>query len=172
MSWELWVIATIALVTGLTGLVMVVLALPGIWLMVLAAGICWWWQPEIIGAPTFITLAVIAIFSEAIEMIASAAGVKRFGGTKRGAMGAIIGTMLGAILGSVFIPILVLGTILGGIVGAGAGALMVERGVVQKSWKDSLKSGSGAAIGRTISIFVKLGLVICAWLVFLIGAFV
>lgn len=172
MSWELWVIATIALVTGMTGLAMVVMALPGIWLMVLAAGACWLWKPEFIGPYTVLSLAVIAIISEAIEMVASAAGVKKFGGSKRGALGAIIGTMVGAILGSIFIPIIILGTILGGIIGAGAGALMVERGVVQMTWKESLKSGSGAAIGRTVSIFVKLGLVMVAWLLFVVAAFV
>jgi uncharacterized protein YqgC (DUF456 family) len=172
VSWELWVIATIALITGLTGVVMVIMALPGIWLMVLAAGACWFWKPEIIGPYTVLTLAIIAIISEAIEMVASAAGVKRFGGSKRGALGAIVGTMVGAILGSIFIPIIILGTILGGIIGAGAGALMVERSIVQLTWKESLKSGSGAAIGRTISIFVKLGLVMVAWLLFVIAAFV
>jgi hypothetical protein len=119
-----------------------------------------------------ITLAVIGILSEAIEMVASAAGAKRFGGSKRGALGAIVGTMLGALFGTFFIPIPILGTVLGGILGAGAGALMVERSIVQMSWKDSMKSGSGAAIGRTISIFIKIGLAIVAGLFFVIAAFV
>ncbi|MFG0313976.1 MAG: DUF456 domain-containing protein [Phycisphaerales bacterium] len=172
MSWEMWVIASIAFVTGLTGLVMIVLALPGIWLMVLASGLCWWWRPEIITGKAVITLAVIGILSEAIEMVASAAGAKRFGGSKRGALGAIVGTMLGALFGTFFIPIPILGTVLGGILGAGAGALMVERSIVQMSWKDSMMSGSGAAIGRTISIFIKIGLAIVAGLFFVIAAFV
>lgn len=166
----MWVIATIALISGLTGLVMIVLALPGIWLMVLAAGLCWWWQPEIITVKAVITLAVIGIVSEAIDIIASAAGAKKFGGSKRGAVGAIVGTMIGAILGTPVFP--VVGTILGGILGAGAGALMVERSIVQMSWTDSMKSGSGAAIGRTISIFIKIGLAIFAGLFFMIAAFV
>jgi uncharacterized protein YqgC (DUF456 family) len=168
----MWVIATIALISGLTGLVMIVLALPGIWLMVLAAGLCWWWQPEIITSKAVITLVVIGIVSEAIDIIASAAGAKKFGGSKRGALGAVVGTMLGALFGTFFIPIPVLGTILGGILGAGAGALMVERSIVQMSWTDSMKSGSGAAIGRTISIFIKIGLAIFAGLFFMIAAFV
>ncbi len=172
MSWEIWVIALIALTTGLTGLVMVVMALPGIWTMVVAAGLCWWWKPEIIGPPTVVTLVVVGIIAEAIEMVASAAGSKRFGGSKRGALGAIVGTMLGAFFGTFFIPIPIVGTILGGILGAGAGALMVERGVVKLSWKDSMKSGGGAAIGRTVSIFIKLGLAIFAALFFVTAAFI
>tara|TARA_E500000318_G_scaffold12972_4_gene11999 strand:- start:40248 stop:40766 length:519 start_codon:yes stop_codon:yes gene_type:complete len=172
MSWEMWVIATIAFLSGLSGLVMIVLALPGIWFMVLCAGVCWWWQPGIISGKAVITLAIIGIVSEAMEIVASAAGAKKFGGSKRGAMGAIVGTMLGALFGTVFIPIPILGTILGGILGAGAGALMVERSIVQMTWKDSMKSGSGAAIGRTISIFIKIGLAIGAGLFFVIAAFV
>lgn len=172
MSWELWVIALIALTTGFAGLVMVVMALPGIWLMVLASGLCWWWQPEIITVKAVVTLAVLGIISEATDIVASAMGSKKLGGSKRGAGGAILGTMLGAIFGTVFIPIPILGTILGGILGAGAGALMVERTIVQMSWKDSFKSGGGAAIGRTVSIFLKLGLTIIAGLFFLTASFV
>ncbi|HCT46703.1 MAG TPA: hypothetical protein DF699_15975 [Phycisphaerales bacterium] len=170
--WEMWVIALIALTTGLAGIVMVVLALPGIWFMVLASGLCMWWQPDIISVKAVVTLAVLGIISEATDIVASAAGAKKLGGSKRGAVGAIIGTMLGAIFGTVFIPIPILGTILGGILGAVAGALMVERGIVKMTWTDSLKSGGGAAIGRTVSIFVKLGLTIVAGLFFVTAAFV
>ena len=168
----MWVIAAIAFLTGITSVAMVVLALPGVWVMVLVAAACKWWQPEVITWNAVLTLAIIAIVGEAIEMVASAAGAKKFGGSKRGAVGAIVGTMIGAILGSVLIPIPVVGTIVGGIVGAGVGAIGVERSIVQMSWKDSLKSGSGAAIGRTISIFIKLGLTIVAAIFFVIAAFV
>ena len=168
----MWVIAVIAFVTGFTSIAMVVLALPGIWMMVLIAAACMWWQPEIISWHAVLTLVVIAVIAEAIEMVASAAGAKKFGGSKRGAVGAIVGTMVGAILGSFLIPIPVVGTIIGGIAGAGIGAMGVERSIVQMSWKDSLKSGSGAAIGRTVSIFIKLGLTIAAALFFVIAAFV
>jgi uncharacterized protein len=172
MIWEVWVIALIALCTGLAGLVFVVLALPGIWLMVLVSGLCMWWQPEIITVKAVVTLVILGIISEATDFVASAVGVKRLGGSKRGAAGAMIGTVLGAIFGTFLIPIPIVGTILGGILGAGAGALMVERTIVQQTWGDSLKSGSGAAIGRTVSIFLKLGLTIAAGLFFVAAAFV
>jgi len=177
MIWEVWFIAFIALFSGLGAIVFVVLALPGIWMMVVVSMLCLWWQPEIISWKAVLTLVVLGIISEAIDLLASAAGSKKFGGSKRGALGAIVGTIIGAIAGGIFLSVIpvvgwVVGPILGGILGAGAGALMVERGVVRQSWGDSLKSGGGAAIGRTVSIFVKLGLTIAAGLFFVVAAFV
>jgi uncharacterized protein len=175
--WEVWVIASIALLSGLAGVVFVVLALPGIWFMTLIAALCMWWQPEVISWKAVVTLVVLGIVSEAIDLFASAAGAKKFGGSKRGALGAIVGTIIGAIAGGIFLSVIpvvgwVIGPILGGILGAGAGALMVERAIVEQTWKDSAKSGTGAALGRTVSIFVKLGLTMVAGVFFVVAAFV
>ncbi len=170
--WEAWVIASVALLTGIAGAVFVVLTLPGIWLMVLISALCMWWQPEVISWKAVLMLAILAGIAEAVEFFASAVGSKRFGGSKRGALGSIVGTILGAIVGTFAIPIPIVGTIAGGIIGAGLGALMVERGIVQQTWKDSAKSGTGAAAGRAVSIFVKLGLAIAAGLFFIVAAFV
>lgn len=170
--WEVWVIASIALLSGVAGLMFVFLALPGIWLMVLVAGLCSLWQPEIISWHAVLTLIILGIISEAADILASAIGVKKLGGSKRGALGSVVGTMIGAIAGTFFIPIPIVGTILGGILGAGAGALMVERGIVKQTWTDSMKSGGGAAAGRAVSIFVKLGLTIIAAFFFLLAVFI
>lgn len=175
--WEMWVIAIIATISAFAGMVFVVLALPGIWMMVLVSALCMWWQPEIISWKAVLTLTILGIVSEAIDLFASAAGSKKFGGSKRGALGAIIGTIVGAIFGGVFLSVIpivgwVIGPILGGILGAGAGALMVERGIVQQTWGDSFKSGGGAAVGRTVSVFVKLGLTIVAGLFFVLATFI
>lgn len=175
--WEVWVIASIAMLTGIAGMVFVVLALPGIWLMTLVSALCMWWQPEVVSWKTVLTLVVLGIISEAIDLFASAAGAKKFGGSKRGALGAVIGSIIGAIAGGIFLSVIpvvgwVVGPILGGILGAGAGALMVERGIVNQTWSDSLKSGGGAAAGRAVSIFVKMGLTIVAWVFFIAAAFV
>lgn len=177
MGWSEWIIASIALSSCLVALAMVVLTLPGIWFMFLVSGLCMLWRPDIIGWHAVLTIAVIGIVAEAVEFFASAVGSKRMGGSKRGALGSIVGTIMGAILGGVFLSVIpvvgwVLGPIIGGILGAGAGALFVERGVVRMSWKDSARSGGGAAIGRTVSIFVKLGLAIGAGLFFVVAAFV
>lgn len=177
MGWTEWIIALIALSSCLGAMTLVVLTLPGIWFMFIVSGICMLWRPDIISWRVVVTIAIIGIIAEAVEFFASALGSKRMGGSKRGAMGSIVGTIIGAILGGIFLSVIpivgwVLGPIIGGILGAGAGALLVERGVVQMSWKDSAKSGGGAAIGRTVSIFVKLGLAIGAGMFFVVAAFV
>ena len=177
MIWAQWVIALIALLSCLGALVMVVLTLPGIWCMFVVSGLCMLWRPDIITWHAVITIGVIGIVAEGVEFFASAVGVKRLGGSKRGALGSIVGTIIGALLGGIFLSVIpvvgwVVGPIVGGILGAGAGALMVERGIVHMSWKDSMKSGSGAAIGRTISVFIKLALAIGAGVFFIIAAFV
>ncbi len=177
MGWAEWVIALIALSSCLGAMALVVLTLPGIWCMFVVSGLCMLWRPDIISWRVVVTIAIIGIIAEAVEFFASALGSKRMGGSKRGAMGSIVGTIIGAILGGIFLSVIpivgwVLGPIIGGILGAGAGALLVERGVVQMSWKDSAKSGGGAAIGRTVSIFVKLGLAVGAGMFFVIAAFV
>lgn len=177
MNWEMWVIAAIASLAGLTGVVCVVLALPGIWLMSLVAALCMWWQPEIISWKALVTLVALGVISEVTDFFASAVGSKKLGGSKRGALGAIVGTIIGAIAGGIFLSVIpvvgwVVGPILGGIIGAGLGAMVVEKGIVNQSWKDSMKSGGGAAAGRAVSLFVKLGLTIAAAVFFVIAAFV
>ncbi len=170
--WEVWVIASVALFTGIAAAVFVVLTLPGIWLMTLVSALCMWWRPEVISWKAVLTLAIFAATAELVEFFASAVGSKKLGGSKRGALGSIVGTIVGALAGTFMIPIPVLGTITGGIIGAGLGAVVVERTIVQQTWKDSMKSGSGAAAGRAVSIFVKLGLTIVAGLFFIVAAFV
>ncbi len=177
MIWAEWVIALIALLSCLCAVVMVVLTLPGIWCMFVVSGLCLLWRPDIITWRAVVVIGVIGVIAEAVEFLASAVGVKRLGGSRRGAMGSIVGTIIGAILGGVFLSVIpvvgwVLGPILGGILGAGAGALVVERGVVRMSWRDSVRSGGGAAMGRTVSIFVKLGLALGAGVIFMFAAFV
>lgn len=175
--WEMWVIAFIALCSCIGALLLLVLTLPGIWFMFVVSGLCMLWRPDIIGWHAVLTIAIIGIVAEAAEFFASAVGSKRMGGSKRGAVGSIVGAILGAILGGIFLSVIpvigwVVGPILGGILGAGAGALMVERGVVGMGWRDSARSGGGAAIGRGVSIFVKMGLAIVAGLFFVAAAFV
>jgi len=145
---------------ALIGVGLVVFALPGIWFMTACSAGIALWCPELLSWKAVAVLLVISIISEIVDLIASAAGVKKLGGSRAGAIGSLVGTIIGAILGTPVFP--VLGTIGGGIVGAGVGAFVCERTIAQRTWRDSAKSSGGAVVGRAVSIAVKLVLAVSA----------
>ncbi|MBO6512591.1 MAG: DUF456 domain-containing protein [Phycisphaerales bacterium] len=149
-----WLVLSIILIVVTVGISLTAITLPGIWMMALCSAILALWVPEYVGWWTVITIILIAATSELVDFIASALGVKRMGGSRSGAVGSVIGTLVGAIAGSFVLPII--GSIIGGVLGAGAGAFIAERGVAKRTFKDSVRSGSGAAVGRLISMVIKL----------------
>ncbi len=155
-----WLILSIVLMVVTIGISLTAITLPGIWMMAACSALLALWVPEYVGWWTVLALFAIAATSELVDFIASALGVKRMGGSRSGAVGSVIGTLVGAIAGSFILPII--GSIIGGVIGAGAGAFLAERGVANRSLKDSVRSGSGAAVGRLISMVIKLMLAGCA----------
>lgn len=147
--------AIVILLSWLSVLVTLV-TLPGTWLAILVALVVKWWRPELIDGWWAIGLCVfLAVLGEAAEFGAGAVGAKTAGGSRSGAVGALVGGLVGGVLGTVLIPLPILGTILGAVIGAGAGAVLAERGHAGRTWKESLKSGQGAAVGRAVSVVVK-----------------
>ncbi|MCA9304307.1 MAG: DUF456 domain-containing protein [Phycisphaerales bacterium] len=163
----IWVAGSIMVLCALVGVGLVIFALPGIWFMTACSAAIALWCPELLTWRAVAVLLVISLVSEVVDFIASAAGVKKLGGSRAGAIGSLVGTIVGAIVGTPVFP--VLGTIVGGIVGAGAGAFICERTIAQRTWKDSARSSGGAIMGRAVSIAVKLALAITA-AAFVIGA--
>lgn len=161
----IWVALCVVLVVAMVGIAMSAITLPGIWFMLACAIVTWFVVPEALGPWTLGALALLGLTGELVDFIASALGVKRAGGSRAGAWGSVIGTLVGAIGGSFVLPII--GSIIGGVVGAGAGAFFAERTVSQRTWRDSARSGHGAAVGRLISMVIKLMLAgaAAAWLV-------
>lgn len=147
--------ATIVILFSWLGVIVTLLTLPGTWLAVLAALLVKWWQPELLGWWAIGIAAGLAVLGEAVEFGAGAVGSKRAGGSRSGAWGALGGGLIGSVMGTVLIPIPIAGTIIGAVVGAGVGAITTERGIAQRTWKESLKSGQGAAIGRAFSVVAK-----------------
>lgn len=145
-----------ALLTGLVGIALTAITLPGCWLIALVATGLAIWRPELVtwwAAGATLTLSLVA---EGVELGASALGAARGGATRRGALGAVIGSLIGALAGApIFFPI---GSIAGAAAGAGIGTLMVERGLGGRTWRESAKAGSGAAIGRFIAVVLKTGI--------------
>jgi uncharacterized protein YqgC (DUF456 family) len=158
----LW--AVLFVLTLAAGWVMTLVSLPGNWLMVAAAVVFAFFVPSeastaAIGWGVVIALLVLASIGELLELLASALGAARGGGSKRGAvlavLGAVPGAMIGAVLGS---PIPVIGTLVGVIVFAGLGAM--GGAMLGEWWKgrqlhESWQVGQGAFIGRVLGSLAK-----------------
>ena len=158
---------------ALLGVVLTLLTLPGIWLMLLVAMLCTWWQPDLYSLWTLAAVAIIALGAEIAEGLSSAAGSAKTGGSKAGIAGALVGSLVGLVAGTVFLVFIpLIGSIIGAVVGAGGGAVIAERGIAKRPWGESFRSGKGAAVGRALSTIIKGGFAVVAALVLIVGAFV
>jgi hypothetical protein len=159
-----WLVTASLLVAGLVGCVLPVL--PGHLILVIAAvahrlmlgregsGLEWW---------SFLILGGLMAASQAFEMLSGAAGTRWFGGTRWGALGAI----LGSILGMFFMPI-------GLLAGPLLGAFVCEIGFARKETREAISSGMGSVVGTLAGMGIKIaiGATMIAWFfldVFLVG---
>jgi uncharacterized protein YqgC (DUF456 family) len=166
----IYLAASIVAMTAVLGIVLTIATLPGIWFMLLASLLCWWWQPGLFEWYTVLAALLVAIGAEVAEFFASAAGSKTAGGSKWGAIGSLVGSLIGAIVGTPVFP--VVGTIIGAVLGAGVGALVGEYGVAQRPIGESYRSGKGAAVGRLLSTIIKAWFASVVALILVLGAFV
>lgn len=158
-----WLVTVCLLLAGLIGCVLPVL--PGHLILLIAAiahrlmlgaesGLQWW---------SFIILVILMAISQAFEMISGAAGTKWFGGTRWGALGAIVGS----IVGMFFLPF---GLLLGPLIGAFVG----EIAFAKKQTHHAAISGVGSVVGTLAGMGFKIviGVLMIGWFfldVFLIG---
>jgi uncharacterized protein len=149
-----WIVTVLLMVIGLVGCVLPVL--PG-HVVILAgavvyrlmvgadAGIGWW---------GFGVLVVLMAVSQAFEIMSGSLGAKWFGGSRWGAVGALVG----GIAGLFFMPF---GLILGPL----AGAFGFEMLFAKKKTKESAVSGMGSVVGTVAGMGFKIAvgmlMVIC-----------
>lgn len=161
------------------GWVLTLLNLPGNWIIVGAVAIYVLLVDPMsvvaMGWQTVIVLAVLATLGEVAEFAAGAAGATRAGGSKRGAVLAIIGSVIGGMIGlGVGVPIPVIGPLIGAVLLAGAGAFVGA--ILGESWKgraleESWQVGEAAFWGRLGGSLAKIAvgglmvIVACAALV-------
>ncbi len=136
-------------IISLTGLVLTVINLPGIWLIygaTLVAGIVDKFQN--ITPTILIVFFILCVASTFADNIAAALGAKKFGGTGWGMAGAVIGGIVGIFVGGIW------GILLGPFIGA----VLFEMLFAKKDAVTSLKAGWGTFLGILISMVLKLGL--------------
>lgn len=185
----------ILILVALLGIVLTLLSLPGIWLMAAAALLVELWRPDVLSWWTIGAAIGFALGAEIVETIASAAGARKAGGSKRAAVAAIIGAIAGALLGTVIIPIPLVGTLLGAVVGAGLLATVFELTKTQpfelerlveeadapapsasqirwRKYGHVMRVGRGAAVARLWALIIKLAFAAASAVLLTFGAIV
>src|SRR4051812_50084755 len=95
----------------LLSLVLIVLGLPGLWIMVASAVTYNMVVPgDPIGWVTLVVVAVLALIAELLEFSLTGKYARKYGGSRRGGWGGILGGIVGAV-----------GGIPGAVVGSGFG---------------------------------------------------
>ena len=149
----------------------IMLNLPGTWLMILFAVILEWWKPGLYmfsWTVLFVALG-LAVLGEVLEFIMGAAGSRYAGGTKRGAVMAIVGAFVGGILG-IALPVPIVGTLIGACIGAFVGSIAGDVWAGQPL-SLSIEAGQGAAVGRFWGTIMKLSIGVLIWILLAIAAF-
>lgn len=156
--------AVLLILAVLAGWLLTLFNMPGNWVIVLAAVLFAWLVPPdksrlAIEWPWLVALGVLALLGELAELAASALGVARVGGSKRGAALAVAGSVVGSIVGAlVGFPVPFIGPIVGVLLFAAVGAL--AGAMLGEHWKgrslgESWQVGQGAFWGRLLGSLAK-----------------
>lgn len=136
-------------------LILIVLGLPGLWIMVASAVVYNMIVPgDPIGWVSLIAVAVLALIAELLEFSLTGRYARKYGGSRRAGWGAIFGGIVGAMVG---LPVPIVGPVLGAFVGSFAGALIAEL-TGGASASDATRVAKGALIGRVVSTVLKIGI--------------
>jgi len=136
-------------------LILIVLGLPGLWIMVATAVAYNLIVPgEPIGWVTLVAVAILTLVAELLEFSLTGRYARKYGGSRRAGWGAIIGGIVGAIVG---IPVPIIGSVIGAFIGSFCGALVAELSG-GSSTGDATRVAKGALIGRVISTGLKVGI--------------
>jgi len=148
---ELILLALVIIVS----LVLIVLGLPGLWIMVASAVTYNIVVPgEPIGWVTLAAVLVLAFIAELLEFSLTGRYARKYGGSRRAGWGAIIGSIVGALVG---VPVPIVGPVIGAFIGSFAGALIAEL-TGGSSAGDATRVAKGALIGRAVSTALKIGI--------------
>ena len=153
--------------TGLAGLLMVPLGLPGLWVMVLGI-LAFGWLTDFrsVGLWTTTIVLALAFLGEIIESWLGFRFARRYGASNRAAWGALIGGIVGAIVG---VPVPIIGSVIGAFVGSFAGAAVFEYTHSARTGT-AVAAGWGAVLGRAAAAAAKIGLGVVIGVVSVVAA--
>lgn len=157
-------IALLLIAILLTGWVFTLFGMPGNWLMVAVTAMYAYFvpadSPVAIGWKVVVALLILAGLGELLELLAGLAGTAKAGGSRRGALLALVGSIGGAVLGIlVGVPIPLVGPVLAAVffagLGAMAGAILGEISV-GRNLETSWHIGKAAFWGRLAGTLGKM----------------
>jgi uncharacterized protein YqgC (DUF456 family) len=180
-EWIDYTAASLFTLMGAGCLLLVVIGMPGTWLMIVLA-ICLeflqrLWAPAgsdwMFSIWVFVGVVLIAGLGEVLELVAGAFGAKKGGASRKGMLGAMLGGILGALIGTFMIPIPVIGSLIGALLGCAGGAVVGElNNSPETTLKDTIKPATGAVIGRVLGTLAKMPCAIAVWVTLAVSAFV
>ncbi len=136
-------------------LILIVLGMPGLWIMVASAVTYNLIVPgDPIGWVTLVIVGVLALVAELLDISLTGRYARRYGGSRRAGWGAIIGSIVGAVVG---FPVPIIGPVIGAFIGSFVGALIAEF-TGGSSAGDATRVAKGALIGRVVSTVLKIGI--------------
>lgn len=147
-----WALFALAIVVGL-GLDLV--GLFGNWIILGAVAVAWVATGfDHFGLFGLVFMTGFAVLGEVLETLLAGYGAKKFGGSKGSMVAALAGCIAGAILGSGVL--FIVGTLIGACAGAFGGAALYEFIQMEKTHKEALWTGVGAALGKVGGLFAKM----------------
>lgn len=158
-------VSILLLLVNAGGVVLVLLQLPGTWLMLAATvGVAAWrWEQQLVTIWTLIALVLLALLGELVEFLGPAVGAAKEKTSRRAVVLAVVGGVAGAIVGTVVLAFLpVLGTLIGAVVGSGLCSMLGDLWA-GREWEPALRGGKGAAIGRFWGALGKLVIAAAMW---------
>lgn len=139
----------------IVSLILIVLGLPGLWIMVASAVTYNLVVPgDPIGWVTLVVVGVLAFVAELLDIALTGRYARKYGGSRRAGWGAIIGSIVGAMVG---FPVPIIGPVIGAFIGSFVGALIAEF-TGGSSAGDATRVAKGALIGRVVSTVLKIGI--------------
>lgn len=159
-------------ILGLFGPLIVLVGLPGTWLVLALAGCAeWWTESRLFSTPVLVTAVVLTAAGEVWEFTASSVRAKRAGAGRRGSLGALGGGIAGALIGTVALPVPIIGTLVGGGLGAFGASTLLERSGGQ-TLGASLRVGRAAAVGQLLGLAGKLAASVFVYVILVVALLV
>ncbi|MCX8072895.1 MAG: DUF456 domain-containing protein [Candidatus Binatia bacterium] len=161
---ESWIGVLLALLGGAVGVLLVVLGLPGPWLVFcIAVAFALWTGMVAVGWATVLALFVLALLGEWLEFWLGAAAAAKARRSWRVTAGAVVGGLIGALIGAPFF--FGLGALLGSLIGSFLGAAAAAS-LEGADWREVLRVGEAAMRGRWRGFLAKLAVTLLMVAVF------